>query len=80
MWQPQWPEVLAHAGHPELVTHEGGHVALALIVVVVVAVATVGLYALLRRVSLKSSASWNSSGTDARSGVKRVTVRSYRTP
>jgi hypothetical protein len=68
--------ILAHPGHPEVVTHEGGHALIALAIVVGIALMSTAVYSLSRRVSLKSSARRNSSGTDARSGENRVATRS----
>jgi len=74
MWQRY--SFLAHPGHPDFVTHDGGHALVVMLVLIAITVAAVGIYALSRRVILKSPASWNSSGTDARSGAKRDVTRS----
>ena len=40
--------VLAHAGHPEVATHEGGHVVMALAVVGVAAAGAIGAWLVAR--------------------------------
>lgn len=68
--------VLGHPGHVEVGSHQGGHAVIAAAIVALIALGSLAVYVLSRRVSLKSSARRNSSGTDARSGANLSVTRS----